>query len=580
MPTNLIVPPGLVMIGGGLILPFIARSLRPLAFLVFACASLSILWFLPEGTLFSFSLGVYDVILLQVDPLSRVFGTVFAIIALCGGIYAMHVDELHQHVAAMVYAGAALGVTFAGDFLTLFMFWELMAVSSLFLIWARRTLESGGAGMRYLIVHLFGGSLLLTGILLHLSETGNLVVAPIGSHSTVSSWLILSGVALNAAVPPLHAWLTDSYPKASVTGAVFMSAFTTKAAVYVLARVFAGWEVLVFFGVLMTVYGVAFAVLSNDIREILAYHIVSQVGYMVAGVGMGTAMGVNGATSHAFSHILYKALLFMGAGVVLETTGKSKLSELGGLSRVLPVALVLYMVGAFSISGVPLFNGFISKSMVISAAVYDHRTVAVLLFHLASIGTFLSVGLKLPYYTWFGEKKGIVSTKVPVNMYVAMGIVSLLCLMFGVAPSLLYQHLPFPVEYKPYTASHLAEAIQLLTFTFVGFWILRTKLAGEAKIVVDVDWLYRRHGRRAGMYVLTVVERFFDSTEIFMKRFVASIVQWLRNPPAYTEKLLTDFSREKEVDEYDPDRQRLPMETVITLVVLFFLVIAGLSLLT
>jgi len=579
MLDNVAIPPALALIGGALILPLVARSLRAGAVLVFSLVSLIIVWMLPDGTLMTFPLGMYELTLLQVDALSRIFGIIFALIAFCGGVYAFHVQDLRQQVNALLYAGGALGVTFAGDYVTLFIFWELMAVSSLFLIWARQTPEAERAGMRYLIVHLFGGSLLLAGILLRISEH-SLTISRLSPDGSISSWLILSGVAVNAAVPPVHAWLTDSYPKASVTGAVFMSAFTTKAAVYVLARVFAGWEILVFFGVLMTVYGVAFAVLSNDTREILAYHIISQVGYMVAGVGIGTAMAINGATAHAFSHILYKALLFMGAGVVLEATGKSKLYELGGLVRTMPVTFVLYMAGAFSISGVPLFNGFISKSMVVAAAGQEQRAISFLLFQFAAIGTFLSVGIKLPYFTWFGEEKAVARRKVPINMHIGMGIVAALCLMYGIVPSLLYRYLPFLVEYEPYTTAHIVEAIQLLTFTFVGFWIFRATLSPERTIVLDTDWFYRRPARFLHSIFIQYVDRAFTTADVIARNVVNDLARWCRNPIGHTQSFLSGLRAERIVPDYDPDTYRPRMEFVIIIVLGFFLIMSGLSLLS
>lgn len=573
------IPPALVMIGGALILPLAARSLRGIGVLVFSLVSLVIVWMLPDATLVTFPLGMYELTLLHVDSLSRIFGVIFALIAFCGGVFAFHVQDLRQQVNTLLYAGGALGVTFAGDYLTLFIFWELMAVSSLFLVWAGQTPEADRAGMRYLIIHLFGGSMLLGGILLHVSEH-SITISHLSPDSSLSSWLILGGVAVNAAIPPLHAWLTDSYPKASVTGAVFMSAFTTKAAVYVLARVFAGWEILVFFGGLMTAYGVAFAVLSNDTREILAYHIISQVGYMVAGVGIGTAMAINGTTAHAFNNILYKALLFMGAGVVLEATGKSKLHELGGLGRMMPVTLALYMVGAFSISGVPLFNGFISKSMIVAAAGEEQRAISFLLFQLAAIGTFLSVGIKLPYFTWFAERKAIVPANVPINMHIGMGIVAALCVMYGILPSLLYRYLPFPVEYEPYTIPHIVEAIQLLTFTFVGFWIFRTTLSPDRTIVLDTDWFYRRPAPLFHKIAIQSVDKVFTRTDMVARNVVISFAQWFRNPVGFTQSFLSALRAEAIVDDYDPDTHRPPMGSVIVIVLCFFLLVAGLSLLS
>ncbi|MBI4536235.1 MAG: Na(+)/H(+) antiporter subunit D, partial [Ignavibacteriae bacterium] len=445
------VPPWLVMIVGGLVLPVLPRRVRPTAFLVVSLLALVVVCFLPEGTQWSVEFVNLNLILCKVDRLSRVFGIVFSIIAFAGGVYSFHVKETGHQVAALLYAGGSLGITFAGDLVTLLIFWELIAIVSAYLVWSRRTREAERAGMRYLLVHLFGGSVLLAGVLVHVTAIGAAEIAPMAGNETPGYWLILFGVVLNAAVPPLHAWLADAYPKATVTGAVFLSAFTTKSAVYVLARLFPGEEVLVFFGVMMALYGVVYAVLANDIREILAYHIISQVGYMVAGVGIGTEMALNGTTAHAFSHILYKALLFMGAGVVLETTGKSKLTELGGLAKAMPVTLMLYMVGAFSISGFPLFNGFISKSMVVAAAGESGYSTAYLLLLLASVGTFLHTGLKLPYFTWFAESRGLVPSRPPLNMHIGMSIVAILCIMFGITPRLLYDLLPFPTEYQPYT---------------------------------------------------------------------------------------------------------------------------------
>src|SRR6266540_1531151 len=277
-----------------------------------------------------------------------------------------------------------------------------MAISSALLVLLRREPSAVAAGFRYLLVHIFGGLILLAGILLHWSQVGSLAFGDMGASSGGVAWaMILAAFLLNAAVPPLGAWLPDAYPEATVTGAVFMTAFTTKSAVYVLLRGYAGTELLVWLGAAMAIYGVVYAVLENDARRLLAYHIISQVGYMVCGVGIGTELALNGATAHAFAHILYKAVLFMGAGAVLEVTGRRKLSEMGGLYKTMPVTLVLYMVGAFAISAVPLFSGFVSKSMVVSAAGDSHRTWVYLMLVLASSGTFLHTGLKLPYYMFF-----------------------------------------------------------------------------------------------------------------------------------------------------------------------------------
>ncbi|MGD8981379.1 MAG: Na(+)/H(+) antiporter subunit D [Desulfobacterales bacterium] len=438
----------------------------------------------------------FDLVFGRVDQLTRVFLHVFTIMAIIGCIYGLHVKETGQHVAAFLYVGGSLGVTLCGDYLTLFIFWEMMAFASTFLVWYRKKRRSIEAGFRYLLVHTAGGLVLLAGIFLRYQNIHDLSFVQIATNgATFADYLIMIGFMLNAAVPPIHAWLPDAYPEASVTGAVFMCAFTTKTAVYVLARGFPGFEALAVLGAIMTVYGVGYAAIENDARRILAYHIVSQVGYMVCGVGIGTAMAVNGAVSHAYAHIIYKALLFMGAGAVLEMTGISKLNELGGLYRRMPLAMIFTVIGGISISGFPLTSGFVSKSMIIAAAGESHRIGLLLMMTLAAVGTFLSVGIKLPYFIWFGKDSGVEAKDAPWNMNLAMGIAAFLCFFIGIYPDYLYKMLPFPVNYHPYTSYHLAETMQLLGFTGLGFFIMVKKLTPKPKINLDLDWFYRKGAR-------------------------------------------------------------------------------------
>lgn len=568
-----IIPPVFYMIAGAFLLPVLPRSIRSASFILFPLFALIAVLNFHESYLLKVNFIGYELTLCEVDRLNRIFGIIFSLIAVIGGFYSYHIKETAHQCAALLYAGGALGVTFAGDYFTLFIFWELMAIASTYLVWARRNVESEKAGMRYLFVHLLGGSLLLSGILIHVNNTGSILIASLLPDGAMSSWLILIGVALNTAIPPLHAWLADAYPKATVTGAVFLSAFTTKSAVLILIKIFAGWEILVFFGVMMALYGVVYAVLANDIREILAYHIISQVGYMVAGVGIGTEMALNGTTAHAFSHILYKALLFMGTGVVLHTTGRSKLTDLGGLSKTQPVTLWLYMIGAFSISGFPLFNGFISKSMVVSAAGEAHFDTAMLLLLLASVGTFLHTGLKLPYFTWWSESKDkFVPEKPPVNMHIGMALTAFFCILFGVYPTLLYGYLPFAVNYEPYTLYHLTESVQILIFTFIAFWLLRNKLAGESLIALDTDWFYRKSaGLFQRIFVDTVVF-IFNYTDRISEKAVRSLILFGRNP-------LILFDPDEKGKDYDADEHRASTQLLTILIIFSFVVFVVISLL-
>lgn len=499
--TGIWMHPALVLIIGALALPLVKGALRkPFLLLVPLLAFASVL---------QMEQGVYGVIPFldwtltfgRVDSLSLVFAYIMTLMCVIGTLYGLHVENDYEHISAWLYVAGSLGVIFAGDLLVLFLFWEVMAFSSTFLVWLRGTPGALAAGYRYLLVHTFGGLVLLAGIVLHYQATGDLsfnqfdVVNP-----TLPVWLIMIGVILNAAVPPLHAWLPDAYSRATVSGAVFMCAFTTKTSVYALCRGFAGMEILIVLGVIMTLYGVIYALLSNDVRRLLSYHIISQVGFMVAGVGIGTALAINGAIAHAFAHILYKALLFMGVGSVLYMTGKSKATELGGLYKKMPMALFFTVIGGLSISGVPLLSGFVSKSMVVYGAFDASYYWAAYLMILASVGTFLSVGIKIPYVVWFGENKCSEETwnkaaDPPWHMQLGMGIAAFLCLLIGVYTPYLYNMLPYHAPFAPYTAYHLAEVIQILLFTGVGFYLFVHKMAPKAKLSLDIDWFYRMGGR-------------------------------------------------------------------------------------
>lgn len=500
--------PGLVLIFGAWLVPVFKGRAKQAVMVLVPMVALVECFMLKPGTHGVVTFLGQQLVFGRVDRLSLVFSYVFSLMTLIGMVYALHVKDDAQHVTALTYAGSALGITFAGDFLSLFLFWEVAALAAAFLVWLNRTPASIAAGFRYLLVHVFGGLCLLAGIFMYWSQTGSLAFDNLLQYSgTAAFGLILVAFLLNAAVPPLGAWLPDAYPEASVTGAVFMTAFTTKSAVYALIRGFAGTEVLIWWGAAMAVYGVVYAVLENDARRLLAYHIISQVGYMVCGVGMGTELALNGTTAHAFSHILYKAVLFMGAGAVLEVTGRRKLSEMGGLYKTMPMTLGLYMIGGFAISAVPLFSGFVSKSIVVSAAGETHRTAIFLTLTLASAGTFLHTGLKLPYYMFFGKDSGLRAHEPPKNMLVALGLGAAACVLIGVFPHLLYQFLPFDVEYAPYTVRHVLSTLGLLSFTALGFFALLSHLDPETKISIDTDWFYRRGLAPATAFAFVVLAR-------------------------------------------------------------------------
>ncbi len=574
MPIEL--PPVLVMWLGLIILPLLPKNARPAAFLAFPIAALVLILTIPLGTVVTMPFAHYELVVLQVTQLSRVFGIIFALIAFFCGVYALHMRETGQQAAALLYAGGALGVTFCGDFFTLLVCWEIMAAGSTYLIWAQRTKSSQQAGMRYLLYHLFGGSLLLAGIIVHAQSTGSLLLPENGfaPGESLAAWLMFFGVMINAAMVPLHAWLPDAYPKATITGACVLSAFTTKVAVYVAIVLFPGWPILMIMGVAMALWGVSYAFLANDIRAILSYHIISQVGYMIAAVGIGTELALNGAAAFAFSNILYKTLMFMATGAVIYAAGTSKLSELGALASRMKWVLVLYMVGALSISGFPLFMGFISKTIIITAAGESSAYALKFLLIFASVGTFLSVGIKLPYYTWFHEEKTHHAQlrPIPTGMFAAMTGVAVLCVVYGVFPGLLYAELPYFMDFTPFVIPLLVETTQILIFTFLGFWLVRAKLTPKDKISLDVDWFYRRLAPYLRRIFIGWVNVFFDTAERLSFRF-ADFVSFLSSDPMHALRTL-----HRPLRDFDADADRPPLSTPITLTLLVTVAVAAWSL--
>jgi multicomponent Na+:H+ antiporter subunit D len=498
------------MLGGAILLPLIPKSLRKAWLLIIPI--LTFAQVLGQQTALGQVLGKvsfadWTLSFGRIDKLSQVFGHIMALMCIISTLYGLHVKRAAEHMAAWFYVGGSLGAIYAGDFISLFLFWEMMAISSTFLIWFRGREQSLGAGYRYLLVHMTGGVALLAGIMLHYKATHSMEFVALDVHNPdLSVYLIMAGFILNAAVPPLHAWLPDAYGEATFNGSVFMCAFTTKTAVYALLRGLPGMEILVPLGVVMALYGVVYAVLENDSRKLLAYHIISQVGYMVAGVGLANLntefgrLAFNGVCAHAFAHILYKGLLFMGCGAVLHQTGESRFTGLGGLYKKMPWTFAFTLIGGLSISAFPFFSGFVSKSMIITAGFESHKLWVGFLLLLASAGTFLHTGLKVPYFIWFGKNNCKPETweraKDPCwNMTAAMAIAAFLCIFVGCYTPYLYNMLPQEAPYNAYTSSHISETMQILCFTALGFFLLRKKLQPSATISLDMDWFYRKGGR-------------------------------------------------------------------------------------
>lgn len=490
------VPPFLIFLVGAFLTFLLPQHRQGWFSLLVTLVALANFATLPHGTYWQVQMLEYQLTFGRIDTLGYLFGLMFHIAAVIATLFALHVRDPVQNLAALLYAGGAVGAVAAGDLITLFIFWEVMAVASTFLIWARRSAQSNRTGQRYLLVQVTSGVLLLAGAAAHLAETGSIAFNQIGL-GTFGGTLIFIAFGIKCAFPLLHGWLVDAYPQSTPTGTVFLCVFTTKLAVYALARGFPGTEILIYLGATMAMFPIFYAVIENDLRRVLSYSMINQIGFMVCGIGLGTELALNGAVSHAFNDVLFKGLLFMSMGAVLHMTGRINGTDLGGLYKSMPITTALCIVGAASISAFPLFSGFVSKSMVMAAAAEEGHSVVFLLLLFASAGVFHHAGIKIPYFAFFGHDSGIRTREPPINMLIAMAVAAGFCVFNGCYPWILYSLLPWEVSYQPYTWSHIISQSQLLFFSALAFSLLMTSglYPPEMKLInLDVDWLYRRLG--------------------------------------------------------------------------------------
>lgn len=487
-------PPFIPFYAGALLAACTRGKLRCVLMPAVPVLGIVLLWLAPAGTHAVVQLMEYELVLFRVDKLSLLFGYAFHIASFIAIIFALHLRDTLQHSAGLLYAGSALGAVFAGDLTTLFIFSELMTQTSLFLIWARRNEASLHAGLRYFAINVVSGLLLLAGIIVYSHGEQSLTFTHLGLRD-VGGWLILLAFGIKCAFPFLHSWVVDAYPESTATGTVFLSIFTTQTAIYMLARGYAGVEPLVYIGAVMTCFPIAFALMENDLRRVLAWSLVAQLGFMVSGIGMGTAAALNGAVAHAFNTALFMALLSMSTGAVMHVTGKTRARDLGGLYKTMPKTALFCVVGAASLCAVPLFSGFVSQSMVLNAALENGYDKVWVLLLFASAATLHYAGIKVPCFAFFGRKAGSNTGEAPRNMLAAMGVAAAFCVVAGMYPQALQRLLPFDAVHTGYDAGRMLLQLQLLLLSAAVFIVLyrrRVYRRQGPSTIPDVDWLYRK----------------------------------------------------------------------------------------
>ncbi|MGE4496932.1 MAG: Na(+)/H(+) antiporter subunit D [Deferribacterales bacterium] len=533
MSSGLLIPPFMFFMLGGVIAGFLKGNLRNALLIAVPVLSLINLAMIPHGVYLQYEFLGHELALFRVDKLSFVFGYAFHIVSIAVLVYGIHVKSNKEFIIGLIYAGGGLGAVFAYDLITLYIFWEIMTVASTFIIWRKDSQEAVGAGFRYFIFHLVGGLALLIGIVIYITTTGNAAFVHMG-WTDLATGLIMIGFGVNAAWPFVHTWLVDSYPKASFLGTVMLSVFTTKTAIYTLARGFSGEEVLIVTGAVMTAFPIFYAVLENDLRKVLSYSLINQLGFMVVGIGVGSEMAINAAVGQAFVHIMFKSLLFMGMGAVLHQTGKIKATELGGLYKYMPFTTVFTIVGSMTISAFPLFSAFVTKSMILSSVATEGFMVIWLVLLFASAGVLDHSGIKIPFFAFFGHDSGLKPKEAPLNMLMGMGFLAFLNIFLGIFPGYLFQILPYDVTYNAYTADHTIFQLQLLLFSILAFTLLlRSGLyPAEIKSVnLDFDFFYRKGYKLFIWLVDNILIRFMDFGKALFFGYIPKTLALLtRNP--------------------------------------------------
>jgi len=343
------------------------------------------------------------------------------------------------------------GVVITGDLFNLFVFLEIASVASYALVAFGTEKQELEAAFKYAVMSSLGSVFVLLGIVFLYSCTSTLNMADMarflsekgcGSMLMLVSIMFIMGFGLKSALVPFHAWLPDAHPSAPAPISAMLSGVLIKSlGVYVICRVFYNVlglsseisSILLFLGALSMVIGVFLAIGQWDFKRLLAYHSISQIGYVVLGIGLGTPLGILGGLFHLFNHSVFKSLLFLNSGAVEYATGTRDLREMGGLAEKMPVTAATSLVASMSIAGIPPFNGFWSKLIIIIAAVQAGRYGYAFWAVLASILTLASF-MKVMKYAFFDKLKGRWEKvrEVPIFMKLSMGALAVMCLFGGI----------------------------------------------------------------------------------------------------------------------------------------------------
>lgn len=570
--------PGIIMIIFGILVLVLPRVFRKPLGIIAPVAAFWAFMQMTEDSSLPYELAPYiKMEFIHLDSLAWSFMLVFCIIAVINSIYGVGIQHRYECGMSLVYAGSVMGVILAGDCISLIIFWEISAFASMYVIYCKHDRSSARASFRYILVHAFGGNMLLAGLIIYMFHYGNSLGHLAECSGEPCFWLIAIGIAVNAAIPPLHAWLPDAYPESTATGTVYLASYTTKAAIYLMLRMMSGMSDLVWIGAIVAIYGACMAIMENGIRRLLAYHIVSQLGMMIAAAGAGGAIGIDAATAHAFTNILFKGVLMMGAGAILYSTGKYKITELGGLARKMPVTAICFLISSLAIAGLPGLSGFVSKALIMDSVHEAGYTIPALLLTAAGVGTLLSITLKINYFVFFGpcddEELSRINKPVPLSMNIGMILGTAATIAIGVFPEKFYELMPYKTVVEPYHMGHVLEYIVIFIGGSVPFFLYLKKMKPHDEVTIDFDWFYRKPFNTLIMWIAKVVESIFRWFGVHSARFTEYMREHLGDPTLWTRNSrsvrIRNFSFENE------NRLVGDIVTAIVVVLVAMLIIAA-----
>ena len=535
---NNVLHPGLIMMAFGILIFIMPQKAKgPLSIIAAVCAAAAGLTLSRSANLTYHITDDFSVELLKVDNLSMAFLFAFCIISIILSIYSYRLTDKGEAAIATMYAGSAMSVVLAGDCISFIVFWEASAIASTFLIYARHTRESSRAAFRYMLIHALGGNTLLVGLLLNVYHNGMAIRNLAQGPHDASFWLILIGLGINAAIPPMNSWLTDAYSVASMSGTAYLGSFTTKAAIYALIRFMAGTEMLIWVGCFMAIYAACMAIMENDIGRLLCYHIVSQLGMMVASLGTGSTMGIDGASAHAVANIMFKGVLLMCTGSIVYCTGKRKITELGGLWRKMPVTSTCFLIASLAIAGMPFSSGFASKGLIMESLAQGGYRIPALFITAAGVGTLLSITLKINWFVFFGpsdlDVKQVRTRSISMDLAMITG--TAVSVIFGLIPRTLYRFTQYQTSYDPFTMAHVMEYVAIFVGGSVPFFLYLKKMKPHDEFTIDFDWFYRKPLKALFNCISVALNAVGDWCDRHSLNFVHGLSDRLAHPEIMTE---------------------------------------------